>query len=305
MRIPRQFVIFAALLAIIARSAAAQELEPRSYAASPVGANFAILAWGLSTGAVIFDPSIPITDVHADIRAVTVGYGHTFAIGHMQGLFSAAIPYVTGYLTGTVGGTTDSAVNREGIGDARLKVSLNIIGSPALTPAEFMKTPASRFILGASLAAVVPTGQYDPQHLINVGTNRWAWKPEVGASYNFNRKLYLDLYAGVWFFAPNYDFYPGTNKRTQDPLTSLQAHVSYTFVRWLWVAADATWYSGGGVQVNGGPTTARQDNTRIGLIAAVTVAKGQQVKLNWSYGATARVGSNFTTWGIGYQVLWF
>jgi hypothetical protein len=57
--------------------------------------------------------------------------------------------------------------------------------------------------------------------------------------------------------------------------------------------------------VNGGPTTARQDNTRIGLIAAVTVAKGQQVKLNYSDGASARVGSKFETWGIGYQVLWF
>jgi hypothetical protein len=305
MRIPRRSALATALVAITAVRAAAQELEPRSYSASPVGANFALAAYTLSTGDVIFDPSLPFTDVHADVRGVTMGYGHTFAIGHMQGLFSAAIPYVTGYISGVVGGTIDSALNRAGIGDTRLKLSLNIIGSPALTPAEFMKTPAHRFILGASLAVVVPTGQYDPEHLINIGSNRWAWKPEIGASYNFDRKLYLDLYAGVWLFAPNYDFYPGTSKRTQDPLTSLQAHVSYTFARWIWVAADATYYSGGGTQQNGGPTTARQDNTRLGLISAITVAKGQQVKLSYSVGASARAGSKFTTWGIGYQVLWF
>ena len=304
MRFHRKSSLAVALLAITT-AAAAQELEPRSYSASPVGANFAIVGYGLSTGQVIFDPSVPITDVHADIRGVTFGYGHTFAIGHMQGLFSAAIPYVTGYLSGVVGGTTDSAINRAGIGDTRLKISLNIIGSPALAPADFMKTLPQRFIFGASLAVVVPTGQYDPAHLINIGSNRWAWKPEIGASYNFNRKLYLDLYAGVWLFAPNYNFYPGESKRTQDPLTSLQAHVSYTFARWIWVAADATYYAGGGTQQNDGPTTARQDNTRIGFISAITVAKGQQVKLSYSVGASARVGSKFTTWGIGYQVLWF
>ncbi len=66
--------------------------------------------------------------------------------------------------------------------------------------------------------------------------------------------------------------------------------MSYTFARWIWVAADGTYYSGGGTQQNGGATTARQDNTRIGLIAAITVAKGQQVKLSYSDGASARVG---------------
>ena len=75
--------------------------------------------------------------------------------------------------------------------------------------------------------------------------------------------------------------------------------------RWLWVAADGTYYAGGGTQQNGGPTTARQDNSRIGLIAALTVAKGQQVKMSFSSGASARAGSKFTTWGVGYQVLWF
>jgi hypothetical protein len=305
MRTTRPFRFAAGILAITAAHAAGQELEPRSYSASPTGAHFAAVAYGISTGDIIFDPSVPITDVKADVRNVAVGIGQTFAIGHMQGLFTAAIPYAWGYLSGKVGGTTDSAVSRAGIADARLKVSLNIIGSPALTPQMFASTPASRFIFGASLALAVPTGQYDPQHLINVGTNRWAWKPEVGASYNFNKKLYLDLYAGVWLFAPNYDFYPGTAKRTQDPLTSLQAHASYTFAKWIWVAADATYYAGGGTQVNGGPTTARQDNSRIGLIAAITVGKGQQVKFNYSDGASARVGSKFQTFGIGYQVLWF
>ncbi len=81
--------------------------------------------------------------------------------------------------------------------------------------------------------------------------------------------------------------------------------MSYTFAKWIWVAADGTYYAGGGTQVNGGPTTARQDNSRIGLIAAITVGKGQQVKFNYSDGASARVGSKFQTFGVGYQVLWF
>jgi hypothetical protein len=35
------------------------------------------------------------------------------------------------------------------------------------------------------------------------------------------------------------------------------------------------------------------------------VAKGNSIKFNLSKGATARLGSNFTTYGIGWQHTWF
>ena len=70
------------LLAMLcAMRAAAQELEPRAYSASPIGTNFLLVGIGRSSGGVVFDPTVPITDVHADINAVTLGVGRTFDLG--------------------------------------------------------------------------------------------------------------------------------------------------------------------------------------------------------------------------------
>src|SRR3954463_2159030 len=70
------------LLAMLyAMRASAQELEPRAYSASPIGTNFLLVGIGRSSGGVVFDPTVPITDVHADIDSATLGAGRTFDLG--------------------------------------------------------------------------------------------------------------------------------------------------------------------------------------------------------------------------------
>src|SRR5215469_1882662 len=298
-------VSFALLAISVAPSVVrGQQLEPRAYSQSPVGTNFVGVAYGYSFGQVLFDPSLPVTDVHAYINSISPGYGRTFGIGGMQGLVTAAIPYIWGNMKGMVG-AKDSMVSRSGIGDLRLKLSLNIIGSPALSPQEFVKTRPRPFILGASVLVVAPTGQYDPAHLINIGSHRWSVKPEVGVSYVVDRKLYLDFYTGVWWFGDNTQYYPGSSTSSQDPMLSLQAHVSYTVNKWFWAALESTWYNGGATSLNGGPATGRQDNSRIGAQLSFAITPTQSIKPSYSRGATATFGSRFTTWAIAYQFIWF
>lgn len=299
---------FPVLLAILglAPALAAQELEPRSYSASPVGASFFVFGWISSSGAVVFDPTIPITDVHATVEAVAPAYGHTFAIGNVQALFTASLPYAWAWVNGKLSNaTTDSARTFLGVGDLNVKLSVNFIGSPALAPAEFAKRAPAPWIVGASVAVVAPTGQYIPYRLINIGANRWAFKPQVGVSHNWDGKLYLDLYAGAWLFSPNQAVYPGTNTKTQDPLVSLQLHGSYSFTKRIYAALESTWYSGGETQLNGGPSSTRQDNTRVGALFSYGFSARESVKLNYSVGASARVGQKFSTLGLTYQLLWF
>ena len=186
-----------------------------------------------------------------------------------------------------------------------MKVSANLFGSPALSPAEFARTPGHDLIAGFSLTVSAPTGENYPQKLINIGANRWGLKPEAGVSRRWRKKWYTDVYAGAWFFTSNPDFYPGHSKRTQDPLESVQAHVSYTLARRTWAALDGTWYWGGGSSTNGGPTSARMNNKRLGALVAIGVTARQSVKLGYSYGAATRVGDDFGTLGLAYQVLWF
>lgn len=282
----------------------AQQLEPRAYSPSPVGANFVGLGYTYSTGGVLFDPSLPVTNAHADINAIAVGYGRTFGIHGMQGLVTANIPYAWGILTGTVG-TKDSMTTRSGLGDLQVKLSLNLIGSPALSPRAFASTPPHSFILGASLLVSAPTGQYYPTKVINISTNRWAFKPELGVSYIVDRNLYIDFYSGVWLFTDNTQLYPGSSVSAQQAMASLQVHLSYTFSRRIWAALDATWYSGGATSTNGGPQLGRQDNSRIGAQGSFKITAAQSIKASYSKGATARVGANFSTYALAYQFLWF
>jgi hypothetical protein len=280
----------------------AQELEPRAYSPSPVGTTFLTMGFGRSSGGVTFDPTLPITDVHADLNAPVVGLGHTFGLMGRQCLITGTVPYVWGDVTGRVG-EQSGYVTRSGLGDAKFRFSINLHGSPALTPREFIREDHRKFILATSVTMVIPTGQYDRTKLINLSSNRWAFKPELGFSYPV-KKFNFDLYAGAWLFTENASFYPGSSSRTQSPLSSFQAHVSYTVRRGLWLAFDATWYGGGAGRVNGGPATVRQDNSRVGVTASLPLGRRQSIKVAYSNGTTTLAGSNFSTIAVGWQYVW-
>jgi hypothetical protein len=292
----------AALVTVFpAVEAGAQDMEPRVYSASPVGTSFLQVGFSRTGGDVVFDPSIPITNVQATLYAPSIGASHTFGLFGRQTLFSAGLPYVWGDVTGDVG-TKSGKVYRSGLGDIRLRYSLNLHGSPAQTPKEFALSHHG-YILATSLTAQAPSGQYGNTKLINIGTNRWAFKPEIGFSYPV-RKLDLDLYAGAWFFTDNSHFYPGTSDRSQERLTALQAHVSYTVRRGLWAAFDSTWYGGGAVHVNGGPPTNRQSNSRLGVTVSIPLPARQSIKVAYSSGVSGTIGASFNTVTVSWQRVW-
>ena len=181
------------------------------------------------------------------------------------------------------------------------RVAVNIVGGPALTPREFAsRKPGTTF--GASLTVTAPTGQYDSSRLINIGTNRWGFKPELGFSQPIG-PWWLELYAGVWLYTTNHDF-SGGKTRVQDPLTSIQIHVVYEFKPRCWLAIDGTWYGGGSTTVNGVANADRQDNSRLGLTLSIPLPKGNALKLAYARGATARVGGKLNTISLAWQFFW-
>jgi Putative MetA-pathway of phenol degradation len=295
---------FAALLALSVCWAAticyAQEIEPRAYSPSPVGVNFLLAVAGYSEGGVLTDPSLPVTDIEAKINALALGYGRTFGIAGRSANFAVAVPYLQLDASGNIG-EDRASVSREGIGDTKLRLAVNLIGGPAMTPREFMQREP-RTTLGFSLGVNVPTGEYDETKLVNLGTNRWAAKTEFGLSHPVGKWL-LEAYAGAWWFGDNDNFFGG-QLREQDPLTSLQAHVSYTFRPQLWIALNTTYYEGGQTTVNGVEKEDRQANSRAGVTFSMPVGKQYSLKFSVSRGATTRIGSNFTHFGVGFQYAW-
>jgi len=296
-----QFALESVLLIPVV--AKAQDLEPRAYSSSPVGTSFVGLGFSRSSGDISFDPTVPITNASATLYSPALGVGQTFGVLGRQALFTAVLPYAWGNASGDVGNQQQS-VYRSGLADVKTRFSINLRGNPAMTPKEFAKRPHHNFIVAASLSMTSPAGQYNNTKLINIGTNRWSFKPELGVSYPV-KKLYLDLYAGAWFFTENRSFYTGLSTRTQDPLTTIQAHVSYTVLRGLWVAFDSTWYGGGATIVNGGAPSERESNSRLGGTATLPLTKVQSFKLAYSSGVSGRIGSKFNTLAFGWQYVWF
>ncbi len=284
-------------LACAPARSAAQEIDPRAYTPNPTGVTIVAAGIGRSTGAILTDPALPVEDVEAELNAASVGVGRTFGFFGRSANATIVLPYVQGHFTGTVDAVA-RAVSRSGIGDARLRFTTNLFGGPALGLAEFVRHKPQT-TLAASLTVSAPTGEYHSDKLINVGNNRWAIKPELGLSHPLGPWLF-EAYAGAWFFGENDNFFGG-QRRKQDPLTSLQAHVSYTFRPRLWLAADATFYDGGRTNVNGVDSAVRQSNTRGGLTLSLPVGKSQSLKFSWNKGATTRIGSDFTAYGIAWQ----
>lgn len=297
---PHRSLLVVSLLIGASSAAFAQELEPKAYSASPVGATFLVAVASRSSGSIVFDPTLPIEDASADINGVAIGAGTTFGAFGKLALVSAVIPYAWGEANGLVGGT-DRTAERSGLADTRYKVSINLRGNDAMRLAEFAKTPR-RTIIGASVTAAAPTGQYDGAKLINIGNNRWAFKPELGVAVPRGR-WDVDAYVGLWLFTCNSNFYPGGRARTQDPVMATQGHVSYTFKPRLWAAIDGTWYSGGGASVDGGAPIGKVNNARMGATLSFPAARRQSLKISYSSGVTVRSGTNFHTFAVGWQFL--
>jgi Putative MetA-pathway of phenol degradation len=243
---------------------------------------------------------LPLTNVDARINTAILGYLRTFALFGRAASFGGGVPYAWGDVEGDVF-ETRRAVTRSGLGDVRLRFAVNLLGGPALDRRQFASRPRSTSI-GASVTVVAPTGQYDASRLVNVGSNRWAVKPEIGL-YQPVGAWSFELAAGAWFFEDNDDFFGGV-RREQEPVSSLQGHVGYTFRRNLWIASDVTYYSGGRTTVDGEKLRDRQEATRVGLTMSVPVSEHYSVKLVWADGVTTRIGADFTTYAITLQRLW-
>ena len=278
----------------------AQSIEPRAYSNAPVGVNFLILGYAYTRGGLAFDSSLPISDPGLATSSAVLAYARTLDLSGMSGKFDAIVPY--SWLSGRAT-YLGAPVNRDvsGLADPAFRLSVNFYGAPASSLAEF-RSYEQDLIVGGSFQVLVPAGQYDRTKLVNIGTHRWYFKPEVGLSKAVGPWT-LEAQAAVTFFTTNNDFF-NRNRRAQDPLYSLQAHAIYTFPRGIWTSLDATYFAGGRTTLNGTLDANLQQNWRAGMTLALPVDFNNSIKFYASRGLSARTGNNYDLLGIAWQYRW-
>jgi hypothetical protein len=298
--LPALLVPLLGVLAALALPASAQDIEPRAYSNAPIGVNFLVAGYVYTRGGLAFDTAVPISDVNLHTSSAVAAYARVFELGGQSAKFDVTVPYT--WLSGTAnyqGAPIERVVN--GFSDPVFRVSANFSGAPALSLKEFAGYEQD-LIVGGSLRIVAPGGQYDDTRVVNIGLNRWSFKPELGISKAIGQWT-LELTGAVTLFTRNTDFYGG-GTRAQDPLYSVQGHAIYSFRSGIWSSLDATYFMGGRTTVNGTRGNDLQQNWRLGGTLAFPIDVRSSIKLYASSGISDRTGNSYDLLGIAWQHRW-
>jgi hypothetical protein len=287
-------------LALAASAAQAQDIEPRSYSNAPVGVNFLVAGYVYTTGGIAFDSAAPISDPDLRTSSAVLGYARILDVAGTSAKIDVVVPYTR--LSGTAQ-FQGQAVERktDGLAPPAFRFSINLYGAPALKLEDFLRWEQD-LIVGVSLRVIAPLGQYNDEKIVNIGTNRWSFKPEIGVSKALGPWTF-EATAAATFFTANDDFYGGVT-RSQDPVYSFQGHLIYGFASGIWASLDATWYTGGRTTIDGVEGNDRQRNWRAGGTLAFPIDRRNSIKFYASNGVSSRTGNDYDLYGVAWQYRW-
>jgi hypothetical protein len=295
-----RFARYALLFTCFAICLVAQELQPRAYLPAPVGLNYFGISYANNRGGLLVDPGLALEDVRFSANASTLAFGQTLGLAGRTVQVLACVPYVVAEGVSSLNGA-QIQTRYSGLGDVTLRYAMNLYGAPAMGLKEF-RAYRQKTIVGASITVAAPTGQYDPNRTVNLGLNRWAFKPEIGLSRAVGNYTFEGA-AGVWLYKANNRF-NGSSERRQVPLGSLQFHIERSLPRRMWAAVDWTLYTGGRTQIDGKDNADYQGNTRLGATWGWTLHPRHAIKVIYFRNVIARVGSDMRSVGVSYNFIW-
>jgi hypothetical protein len=262
--------------------------------------NFLAAGYSYSGGNIFMDPALPVENLDARLNIVFARYIRSFSLFGAPAKFKAMLPWSSGHWDAILDGefrTRDAS----GFADARLGLSVLLVGAPVLEPSEF-SSYEQKMVIGLGFNLVAPTGQYDPRKIINLGSNRWSLRSELGLSKAFN-KWTIEVAGGAWFYTDNRDFLAG-NTLSQDPFLVAKVNVIRSIRPGLWWAVGTGCGQGGRTYFNGEPRNTEQKNWRLTAMVVYPLSPTQGLSLTVASGRTFQAGSEFDVVAVAYQIAW-
>jgi hypothetical protein len=280
---------------------AAQELEPRRWTHLPVGANFAGVGYAYTDGNIFLDPAVLIEGAKANVNSSAFAYIRSLDILGKTGRVELMAPYSVGRWEGVVNGEFAS-VRRNGFGDPRVRLAVNLSGSPAQSVSEFSPS-GDGTIFGAALDISAPWGEYRSDRLANLGSNRWVLTPQLGVVHTRGQWAF-EVTGSVFLYGDN-DEYFGEVLLEQDPLFALQSHAIYTFRPGLWASLSVGIGERARSTVDGVEQNNRQSNVLWAASVGIPIDRRQGVKIAFMKGTTSRAfGVDYDRLILAYSFMW-
>ena len=292
---------FAVAFLILPIPAHPQFTDPRTYTNSPVGINQLELGYAHVHANAALDTSLVVTGAHLNLNQGTLDYTRYFGLLHRLTWVEAAVP-VAG-LGGAVNGT-NVAGSTTGAGDSSYSFAMLLKGGTALSVSQF-ENYEPRTALGASFTITAPTGSYSSDKVLNLGSDRWSFKPELGLSYPFGNehRWELDSYANAYFYTNNTS-YRGREILRQDPLPGVEGHISYSFSDNLWASVDTRYSFLGTTFLNDVDQSNAQKNFVLGSELNASLNSRNSLVLEFAKAVVHRNGPALTGFSVRYDYIW-
>jgi hypothetical protein len=279
----------------------AQFTDPHTYDNTPVGTNQIEIAYAWSRANASVDTSLIVAGARFNLNQGTITYTRYFGFVHRLFWVEAGVPLVG--LNGSVSGTNIQG-STTGAGDSSYAVGALLKGGPALSAAQFANyKPATT--VGMSLSITAPTGQYDGNKILNLGSDRWSFKPEIAVSHPFGseQKWEVETYANAYFFTDNTSYH-GRQILRQQALPGLEGHISYSFLDNLWASLDARYSLRGPTFVDGVNQNNPQQNFSLGSEVNVSLNPRNSLVFVFDKALAHRNGPALSGFAIKYSYSW-
>jgi hypothetical protein len=279
----------------------AQFNDPRAYENAPVGTNQLELGYSYAHANASIDTSLIITGAKLDHNEGTIDYTRYFGFFHRLMWVEAAVP-VAG-LNGSVSGTNIQG-SVSGAGDSSYQLAMLLKGGPALTVEQFQHYQPTT-TLGLSLAISAPTGLYQPNKILNLGSDRWSFKPEIALSRPFGREQAweFDAYANASFYTDNTSYH-GKEILRQQPLPGLEGHISYSFNGSIWGSIDTRYSFRGPTIVEGVAQDNSQQNFILGSELNISLNSRNSLVFGFAKALVHNNGPAVVGFSVRYDYTW-
>ena len=285
-----------------ASRAPAQELEPGAYWPLPVGLNIVTGVDSFSWGSVTFDPALPVTDADATINTTAIVYTRALSIAGRSATTSGSSCRLSQGMSRARISARSPEVDRFGQADPRFRLAINLYGAAAMAPKAFASYRL-KTILGVSVAVAPPLGQAsNDTKVINLGTNRWAIKSEMGFAHFFRRWV-VELMGGVYTSPTTRTSLAERYARRTRSRSSGSPH-DICFAATCKHPGDANFYRGEPTSIDGRLNLDLQKNSRVGSTFSAGLTPRQSIRMSISRGAYTTIGADFTSVAVGYNFAW-